>query len=81
MIGNLGKLFKILIQRMNYMSKKKLFCCQFLLHRRNIFVYGAVLNVQRVILIKPENFGAFLSLCFRWENILTRDVLKEFYCV
>jgi hypothetical protein len=33
------------------------------------------------MLIKWENFGAFLSWFVRWENILTGDVLNKFYCI
>jgi hypothetical protein len=41
---------------------KKLFHRQLLLLlRQEIFVYGNVLKVQCVMLIKWENFGAFLS--------------------
>ena len=32
------------------------------------------------MLIKWENFGAFLSCRLRWENTLTRDILREFHC-
>jgi hypothetical protein len=32
------------------------------------------------MLIKWENFGAFLFWRLRRENVLTRDVLNEFYC-
>jgi hypothetical protein len=36
--------------------------------------------VQCVMLIKWENFGAFLSWRLSRENILTGDVLSEFHC-
>jgi hypothetical protein len=32
------------------------------------------------MLIKFENFGAFLFWLLRRENVLTRDILNEFYC-
>jgi hypothetical protein len=32
------------------------------------------------MLIKWENFGAFLSLLLRLEIFLTGDILNEFYC-
>jgi hypothetical protein len=31
------------------------------------------------MLIKWENFGAFLFGFLRWEHFLTRDVLNKFY--
>jgi hypothetical protein len=44
------------------MGKKKFFHRQLLLLcRHEIFLCGVVLKVQRVMLIKWENFGAFLS--------------------
>jgi hypothetical protein len=33
------------------------------------------------MLIKWENFDAFLSWLLRWEIFLTRDFLNEFYCI
>ena len=61
---------------------KKLFCHQLLLLlRREIFLCGDILKVQHVMLIKWENFGAFLSWCLRWENILTGDIWSEFHCI
>jgi hypothetical protein len=33
------------------------------------------------MLIKCENFGAFLSRLLRQEIFLTGDVLNEFYCI
>jgi hypothetical protein len=32
------------------------------------------------MLIKWENFGAFLFGLLRWENVLTGDAFNEFYC-
>jgi hypothetical protein len=32
------------------------------------------------MLMKWENFGAFLSRFLRWVIFLTGDILKEFYC-
>ena len=51
-----------------------------LLLRREIFLCGDVLKVQRVMLIKWANFVAFLSWRLRRENIFTGDVLSEFHC-
>jgi hypothetical protein len=60
---------------------KKIVCQLLLLLRRTIFLWGHILKVQHVMLIRWENFGAFLSWCLTQENILTRDVLNEFYCM
>jgi hypothetical protein len=53
-----------------------------LLLRWEIFLCGDVLKVQRVMLIKWENFGALFVLTSQAENILTKeDVLSESDCM
>jgi hypothetical protein len=52
-----------------------------LLLRREISLCGEVLKGQRVMLIKLESFGAFLSWLLRREMFLTGDVVNEFYCI
>jgi hypothetical protein len=37
--------------------------------------------VQRVMLIKWQNFGALLSRHLRRKNVLTGNVLNKFYCM
>jgi hypothetical protein len=39
-----------------------------------------VVKGQHVMLIKWENFGAFLSWLLRQEIFLTGNFLNEFYC-
>jgi hypothetical protein len=63
------------------MGKKIVLSSDLLLLRRKIFLYGVVLKGQHAMLIKWENFGAFLSGLLRWEIFLTEDVLNEFYCM
>jgi hypothetical protein len=62
------------------MGKKIVSSSNLLLLRQEIFLCGDVLKGQRIMLIKWENFGAFLSRILTRENILARDMLNEFYC-
>jgi hypothetical protein len=59
--GNSGKFFKILKQKRYSMGKKIFSLSSLLFLRREISVCGDVLKGQQVMLIKWENFGAFLS--------------------
>jgi hypothetical protein len=59
--GNLGKFCNILKQKMYEMGKKKFSSSNLLLLGREISLCWNVLKGQRVILIRWENFGAFLS--------------------
>jgi hypothetical protein len=52
-----------------------------LLRRWQISLCVDVLKGQPVMLIKWENFGAFLSWLRRWEIFLTGDFLNKFYCI
>jgi hypothetical protein len=45
-----------------------------------MFLCRDVLKGQHVILIKWENFGAFLSWLLRREIFLTGDSINKFYC-
>jgi hypothetical protein len=63
------------------MGKKIVSSSTLLLLRQEIFLCGDVLKGQHVMLIKWENFGAFLSWLLRWEIFLTGDFLNEFYCI
>jgi hypothetical protein len=54
---------------------------ELLLLRREISLCGDVLKGQCVMLIKWENFGAFLSWLLKQEIFLTGDVLNKFYCI
>jgi hypothetical protein len=49
--------------------------------RREVFLCWDALKVQCVMLIKWENFGAFLSLRLGQKNILTGDILSKFHCI
>jgi hypothetical protein len=75
--GNSGKLFKSLIRKIYSMGKKFFSLSDLLLLRWEIFLHSYVLKRQCVMLIKWENFGAFLSWLLRWEGVLTDDVLKQ----
>jgi hypothetical protein len=81
MNGNSGKFFKILKQKMYEMGKRIVSPLNLLLLRWEMSLYRDVLKGQHVMLIKLENFGAFLFRLLRWENILSGDVLNEFYCI
>jgi hypothetical protein len=61
--------------------KKLFFLSNLLLLRREIFLRGDVVKGQHVMLIKWENFGAFLSWLLRREIFLTGDFLNKFYCI
>jgi hypothetical protein len=60
---------------------KKLFCHQIFYFLGGKFSCGDVLKGQHVMLTKWENFDAFLFWLLRQENVLTGDVLNEFYCI
>jgi hypothetical protein len=62
------------------MGKKIVSSSNLLPLRQEIFLCGDVLKGQHVMLIKWENFGAFLSQLLRREIFLTGDFLNEFYC-
>jgi hypothetical protein len=79
--GNLGKFFKILKQKMYEMGKKIVSLSNLLLLRQGIFLCRDVLKGQHVMLIKWENFGAFVSRLLRREIFLTGDSLNGFYSI
>jgi hypothetical protein len=60
--------------------KKIVSSSNWLLLRWEIFLCRDVLKGQHVMLIKWENFGAFLSWLLRLEIFLTGDFLNKFYC-
>jgi hypothetical protein len=60
MNGNWGKFFKILKQKMYYMGKKIVSLSELLLFGQEFSLCRDVLRGKWVILIKWENFGAFL---------------------
>jgi hypothetical protein len=57
----LGKFFKVLQQKMYQMGKKIVLSSNLLLLRQEISLCRDILKGQHVMLIKWENFGAFLS--------------------
>jgi hypothetical protein len=62
-------------------AKKIVSSSNLLLLRWEISLCRDVLNRQSVMLIKYENFGAFLFWLLRQENFLTRDALNKSYCI
>jgi hypothetical protein len=57
----MGKFFKILKRKMYSMGKKIVSSSNLLLLRWEVSLCGGVLKGQHVVLIKWENFSAFLS--------------------
>jgi hypothetical protein len=60
MNGNSGKFFEILKQKMFYMGKKIVLSSKLLLFGQEFSLCRDVLRGKCVMLIKWENFGAFL---------------------